>query len=490
VRLDPTPTLQVGMVSSCFTTTAAADAADAASQAATDILDEWNGTWGAAEEERVVLLDAGRRWQVEVSYDVARWDQEGDAGPPAAASLDWDSPPDTVTVEALAQSFEFGTAAQGELPEADLLRFDVQHTFDPRALARYVIGFDPDRGTRRHFLDDALLVHFEVEWIETFLEKYDHELSLDVVRTDPPPGTSRGIEDRMVATTLTWSSTTSTMQSSKADATMAVSALLGPCIDGPQPHGVTASILADLEPLAEYDLIVRAVPTSRLGTDAVIARAHFDTSAYRDADDLLAALGFDPTAADPNPFFPLEDIVAAAVPTDIVLGDDVALDEVLAALGLDPLPLSAEPTTRLLWVDDGGWKLAGLLLDSTEALERPPRLEDILDDSPPAGPTVEVAGVLTGGTFVAVQDAATGEVVDYVEAPDRLTMTAARVGSVELTPRRSNASATRVLLAPDAPFDPATAGTVLELEWSDRGRTRGADRYLAAVPRLVSQEYV
>jgi hypothetical protein len=374
--------------------------------------------------------------------------------------------------------------------DEDLLRFDVQDVFDPRSLARYVIGFDPERPTPRHFLDDDLLVHFEVEWVEALLEKYQHELSLDVVRTDPPPGTSAGIGDRLVASTVSWGSNTSTMQSTMSDARMAVAALLAPCVDGPQPHGITASIAADLEPLAEYDLVVRAIPASPpTAAGVVIGRTHFSTSAFRDADELFAALGF-AAGADPDPIFCLEQLVVAPAPADVRLNDDVALDEALAALGLDPLPIPDVPTAMLLWVDDGGWRIAGLLLDSLEAMERPARLEDILDDSPPGPPTISAAAVLTGATLVAVQSTSTGEVVDYVEPPPRLAVVGAQIGANELTPRRSNGSATRILLAPDVPLRPRAGDSTIELEWSDRGRARRAERVVSTVPRLVSQEFV
>ena len=103
-------------------------------------------------------------------------------------------------------------------------------------------------------------------------------------------------------------------------------------------------------------------------------------------------------------------------------------------------------------------------------------LEDILDDSPPGPPTISAAAVLTDATFVAVQSTSTGEVVDYVEPPPRLAVVDARIGVNELTPRRSNGSATRILLAPDVPLRPGAGDSTIELEWSDRGRARRAER--------------
>jgi hypothetical protein len=262
--------------------------------------------------------------------------------------------------------------------------------------------------------------------------------------------------------------------------------LLAPCVDGPQPQGVTACIDAKLEPLAEYDLMVRAVPQSPLGSDKVIARMHFSTSAYRNANELYAALGFEP-GSGANPIYAFEQIVSASAPTNVLLGDDVALDDALATLGLDPLPLPEVPATMLFWIEDNGWKVAGLLLDTTEALERAPRLEDVLDDSPPGPPTISQAALLNDSVYVALQQESTGEVVDYVEPPPRLALPTAELASLALTARRGNVSASRVLLVPDAPIEPG-AGATLDLVWFDRGRSRTASIHVPAVPRLVSQE--
>ncbi len=280
VELSAVPVVDVGIISSCFTTSAAAEAAAATDDAKQDVLDQWNDTWNSSLGDRVVLLDADATYRVEVRYDVATWRQDDVGGPPSAASLDWDDPPATVTVSTgNSQVFEFATAADTAMDEADLLRFEVQDKFDPRALARYVVGFDPLNPSVRHFLDDKILVHFEVEWVEALLDRYGYDLSLAVVRTDPPPGTSRDIDDRMAAIDVLWSSNTSTMQSSPVDARTAVAALLAPCVDGPQPHGVTACLATDdLEPLAEYDVVVSAVARSFPNRATTIARAHFATS--------------------------------------------------------------------------------------------------------------------------------------------------------------------------------------------------------------------
>jgi hypothetical protein len=510
IWLEPTPLVDVVILRSCFITASAAGAAQAADDARTDLADEWSSVV-ASRQERVVLLEPGREWRVRVRYEVATW-QAGDGNPPApppAATFDWESPPAGVTTGTeQTQEFWFRTAEEAELPERDLLRFDVQHVFDPRALARYVIGFDPERTPPRHFLDDCLLVHFEVEWVANLLDGYGYDLSLDVARTDPPPGTPSDYDDRLVASTVLWSSNTSTMQATKADSRMAVAALLAGCVPGPLPQGVIACVDAELEARASYDLVVRAVPRTALGQPVDIARINFTASAYRDADGLYRAMGLDPAAPTPDPIYPFEYLVVPADPADVVLDerlrDDVALDEALSLLGLDPLPVPDEPSLQLLWLHDGDWKIAGVLIDSTEALERAPRLEDILLDSPSGPATITQAALADPASVWAAQvvvdgggpDAdgdgwVEGEVVDYVEAPLRLGLPTAEIAATDgtvftLTPRRSNGSATRVLLGVAAPFVPGAA--VLTVRWTDRGRSRSAAVHVPTVPRLVSQE--
>ena len=316
----------------------------------------------ARRPARRMELDVGRRARRTASccstptsggrsasgYDVAVWNREGVGGPPSATSLDWDTPPDEVSVERdVTQTFEFRTAALETVADEDLLRFDVQDVFDPRSLARYVIGFDPERPTPRHFLDDDLLVHFEVEWVEALLEKYQHELSLDVVRTDPPPGTSTGIGDRLVASTISWGSNTSTMQRPWPT----------PAWPSPTAGSVPWMVRSHTAHRPDHrrpraagrvrTLVVRAIPASPPG------------GRRRDRQDPLLDIGVPrcrravrcprgPTpAATPtrssassssssHPFQPIQ------------LNDDVALDEALAALGLDLLPIPDVPTAMLL----------------------------------------------------------------------------------------------------------------------------------------------
>ena len=58
-----------------------------------------------------------------------------------------------------------------------------------------------------------------------------------------------------------------------------------------------------------------------------------------------------------------------------------------------------------------------------------------------------------------------------------------------LTPRRSNAAGTRMLLTPNAPITmPSTGDPTLSLRWTNRGVTRVGMRHIPTIPHIVSQE--
>src|SRR5262249_57088133 len=137
----------------------------------------------------------------------------------------------------------------------------------------------------------------------------------------------------------------------------------------PAVGGTTLELRADLDPGAEYDLLLLANAKANPGPDgALIARAHFRASIYRGPAELLDALGFG--SSEPSARLPLDMLVSAPVPTTPVLHSDAGLEQALADLGLDPWPLPAAPRTVAIWQNVGGtWKLSGLLVEADEPLE-------------------------------------------------------------------------------------------------------------------------
>jgi len=132
---------------------------------------------------------------------------------------------------------------------------------------------------------------------------------------------------------------------------------------------------------------------------------------------------------------------------------DAELDAALAAVGLDPWPLSDEARTSILWLDDAGtWKLGGLLLEAPEPIVR------------------------TGRTA--------------------LDVTACSYGGISLAQRRRNLAGTRVLLAPPAPLVVAGANeisltvtrTVTAADGTTTSTAVTGSRFAIDVPRTVRME--
>lgn len=195
-----------------------------------------------------------------------------------------------------------------------------------------------------------------------------------------------------------------------------------------------------------------ATPTANPDAeDVVVSRAHFQASRYRDAVDLLAALGF--AVGTPEAFIAPDAIVTAAVPGGGLVVDDTALDAALATVGLDPWPVVAQARTSVLWLLDGDtWLLAGMLLEAPEPIVR--------------------------------------------EGRTALDVTACTYGGVALTQRRRNLAGTRVLLAPPAAVAVPGADvlgvtltrTVTDRTGSTTSTTVTGRRFTLDVPRAVRME--
>lgn len=465
----PFPWLQLSLVSVCGISGDAQDAHDADENAREDSQDAWNDAAEGDEEDRVALLDADTEYAVRVDYSYAIWQGgEGRDLPPEidgdafdAAEGDW---PEGVTFGSTSQRFGFRTAPEASIPAADLMTFDAQNTFEPRGLVRYLRGFDPVSDRFTHFLDDLLLVHFDVEWVRTLLERYGYEMRLTVKRTDPkPPDPGTGpITDLTVPSAWTWEPLPVWMRN-EGDIRVAIAADEADCTEPPVSGG-TAAVSAELDPRAEYDLELTAVPLGA-GDDEPgthISRTHFRTSRYRAAAELVEALGLrDPAAPYAPP--PTEALVTGPATPGTGDPDDLALDECLAAMGLDPFPLPDAPRTVLLWVDDGGWRLAGILLDADESLFRSPRLEEVVSSSSIGS-----------------------------EPEPRLEVVDAEVGGTTFEVRHRNEAGTRVLLAPASPASLSHPAGMLPLivRFGDRGAVLEGARTLTTLPYIVIKESV
>jgi hypothetical protein len=327
-----------------------------------------------------------------------------------------------------------------------------ESSFDPRAVARYHLGFDPDgAGAASHFLDDPILAHFEVDHVEQLLEAYGRELVLEPRRTDPPAGSVAG-GARLPDIPVTVSRRA--LDARRLDAVdrrvaEALAANPDGCLSAEvNTGGVTLEAAAPLEPAAEYDLLLSAPRIGdRADASCLVARGHFRTSRFADVPEMLAALGFD--SAGRAPLIPYDFVVSdgALFPAADAAASDESLEAALRALGMDPWPVVGFGRTVAIWrpgATADQYLLAGLLLELPEPIERGQR-----------------CGVVR-----------------------------AKAGRKVFTPIRRNGAGTRVLLAAPAPEGVALGGTnlTLELELRDGATTLTGTRYMRARPRIAYQE--
>lgn len=443
------------LLSVCGVTGKALDDQAADQSAHDDLKDHIKEAADGPEEKRHRLLAADQHYTIEVEYDWAGWQPTDDKEkkPPPIDTFDWSSPPATVTVGNVVQKFHFKTATAGKLADAELLSAEVQHTFDPRAVARYLTGFDPARTQPTHFLGDELRVAAEVEWIPTLLARYGRELKLRVARTDPPPAQPGQPMVLEANYTVAWGGLPKEMLP-VADQRIAAAIEEAPCLpDSAPPQGSLGKVTADLEPDASYDFIVSAVVIGDPKDEVVIGRSHFHTSRYKDPAGLVTALGF--TAGAPNPEAPHEFLVAVgkSAPIQQLLASDQGVDDALTALGMDPWPLPTRPQTVMLWQQNGSaWQLIGVLLDSDEPMNRPTRMGD-------TEPRLTIDSITIAGNPLA------------------------------FNVHRSNAAGTRLLLVPITP--PLLAGPntpVLQLNFTALGSPVSHSRYIQTLPGLVLKE--
>ena len=439
----------IRLVGVCGLTTALKEVR-ARDQAARDtLIDGWNLKAGQLQQTRP-LLAAGTNYTLSVTMSWAGWRPASPGAQPPATVSSWTEFSDPV-------EYRFRTASETADTSATppAVSLTAESIFDPRAVARYLLGFEPvNANAPPHLLNDALLARFAVDHVEQLLAVYNRALVLTLRRTDPPAGSVvngplpeialevvRGpLEPRFMNRV-----DERVLQAVQADA---------PCLDNNvNTGGVTLSISAELEPNAQYDLMLFAPPSNDQSDESLlIARTHFRSSRYADVNEMLAALGFGPDGERAS-FIPFDFVVAngATMPLPVASASDAVLEEALRVLGMDPWPVIGTGRTVAIWrpgSDPGDYLLAGLLLESPEPIERGERCGVL-------------QALVTGGT-----------------------------NAVTLTPSRANTAGTRVLLSTASVEGQALDGDnlTLELTLRDRLTTRTGTRALRSRPRIAYQE--
>ena len=350
---------------------------------------------------------------------------QGDAPPPPSDTA-WQALPD--------QTYHLHTAAEPASPPVTAANFADESTFDPRATARYLIGFDPDGSGPPHFLDDPIRANFTVDHLPQLLGLYGRDLQLKLRKTSQPPGAlAGGGHPPDEPHTTKWGQLQPDLMS-VADRRMTQAMDDAPCLATAPLGGATASIDADLAPSSGYDLLLVASPTATPDSDDIlVARNHFRTSRYRNPGEMLTALGL--TSTDAFPILPHDALldVSQSLPSSAVTPADDALEATLSAVDLDPWPLPPEPRTVAIWQPDGigGWLLAGVMLETDEALLRPVDLSTVQAS---VG-TTAFAGVRSNTAGTRVMLAAVGGPA-AVNTGDTLILTLVAGGSTWLGIRR------------------------------------------------------
>lgn len=308
------------------------------------------------------LLDRGTHYRLRVSQ---RWEGRRSSG--ASAGGDWPE-----------RTFHFRTADATDGGDVlSILRRVLLRdfrAFDPAYLERYLAGYTPVDHARDWFRDDPVAAHFRFDHVAALARRYGHDLALWLRRTDTPPG--RPDDHGQAFEQMGWMLLPSLL--SAADRRLAA---LAASRDGDcriAPAGATVSGDPALDPLATYDLSVRFPPQGQppSHTDRGLPGVVLTTSRYRGPAELLGAFG----AA--------RDVAVGPVVLGGHATGDAALEAALAALGLAGRTPPRAPTASALWVPAGdGWRLAGVLLESPEPLER-------------AGGRMTVTGIACpGGSF-------------------------------------------------------------------------------------------
>ncbi len=378
------------------------------------------------EPGKDIALDAASSYRVRVTWEYQGWQsaKPGD-DPPSPSAGGW--------LAGGTEEFAFNTAAFGvtdpnTLPSAQTTTLDMdpaqggpgfdERTFDPRGLARYITHVSPTHEDPPHFLDDPIGFWFRVDHLRSLVSKYDgRELKVKVYHTRPPAGSlngytlhvdgSRHILDvtcddpalpGYVADNPLWQVTTDAWTVADAQLQEVLDAL--PCLNvNPGSGASKVTVIADLAPNSEYDLLLNTVkPGDSSVKEVLVARSHFRTSRYRNPTGMLRALGFapEPDGGTPNDAITSFNLQAKYAALAEPLVSDAALDEALRDCGMDPWPLPPAPRTTVIWRQTGiaatPWEIAGVLLEADEPVWRAGMRTGALNEPEPA-PRLEIASL-------------------------------------------------------------------------------------------------
>lgn len=326
----------------------------------------------------------------------------------ATAGKDPNPPPKPATAQQASELVKSGTAsgysskwkvmesaapaftATGAQIEAHLAAYILLDTFKPAYLARYVKGFTTADHTEYLFPSDRPGIEFLAMHIVELAGLYDRDVGLLLRRVDKPAPDIYTVPFPQPAKSKPKLALASAVEVAAGNAGCPV-----------PPTESSVTMQQDMEKGASYELSCVLPEAGNMQPDVwtpSLGGITFTTSNYDGPADLLHSFGFASGAYG----------TAAAhgdlqvVPVTTAAGqfqDDARLERLVDALGLPPLRPVRSNRSSLLWAPaDGGWALAGLLLESTEPLIRDDSRRMGLGAAKLSGTELPVRGVNRSGT--------------------------------------------------------------------------------------------
>jgi hypothetical protein len=378
--------------------TAAAEAAAASRNAATQAIAQQQAEAAAKQPQQMnevtgagvhAVLQPGRTYRLDVSMVWEGWlykqDENGNKQQAAHEAGRNDYSPKGGGNASTDRSFFFGTtpkpkAIAGPGPVAlpkygDAAYVSTIHVrrdlFDPQMLSRFLLGYTPAQTEVARFCDDPLNVHFSAAHVTALAKVYGYTLKLGLRRVDAP-----GADGNAVELDPKWIAIQEPSLLTGADARRVQIASIAAC-PVPKPGGTLQSQYP-LATAAWYELYALAKSDDPAVFDGRLDGVTFRTSRWRNPTEMLAGIGFKPSASAATGDIELTELPALGSQT--IDGSDADFEAALDTIGLDGWPASVASRVSIIWLRQDSnagpsWKCAGLLLESPEPIDRPGRVE-------------------------------------------------------------------------------------------------------------------
>lgn len=243
--------------------------------------------------------------------------------------------------------------------------------FEPEMITRFLLGYTPEQTENARFCDDPVNAHFSAAHVLSLAKVYGYSLQLGVRRVDVP-----GADGNPILLAPKWIGLLKPQLLTGTDQRRYKVAAKAPC-PMPKPGG-TLQAVTPLATQAWYEVYVLAKSDDAAVHDGRLDGVTFQTSRWRNPQQMLAGIGFKSSTAPATGDIELTETPPLGV--GAIDGSDADFEAALDALGLQGWPLAKEPRVSLLWLKDAAastptWKCAGVLVESPEPIDRPGRVE-------------------------------------------------------------------------------------------------------------------